>query len=88
MSIAQVDHHFLIAIAEKQNADSVGGGAVEFGVAFVDTSMGTFHLGYFDDDRYRSRLSTLLTRFNPVEIISAKRCVSAETRQVCLVLNN
>ena len=78
----QVDHHFLLAITEKLSPDSAAGGCAQFGVAFVDTSIGTFHLGHFDDDRYRSRLSTLLTRFNPVEIISARRSISAETRQV------
>lgn len=57
------------------------GGKVRFGVAFVDTSIGTFHLGHFEDDRYRSRFSTLLTRFSPVEIISAKRGVSTDTVQ-------
>ena len=78
----QVDHHFLMAVAEKRSSDSTGGGGVQFGVAFVDTSFGTFHLGHFDDDRYRSRLSTLLTRLSPVEIISARRSVSSETQQV------
>ena len=80
-----MDHHFLLAIIEKLSPDSIAGGCVQFGVAFVDTSIGSFHLGHFDDDRYRSRLSTLLTRFNPVEIISARRSVSAETRQVCQI---
>jgi DNA mismatch repair protein MSH6 len=58
------------------------GGRVEFGVAFVDTSIGSFQLGQFEDDRYRSRLSTLLTRYNPVEIILAKRGVSNDTTQL------
>lgn len=72
-----------MALWEKcEGADGSSGGRVEFGVAFVDTSIGTFHLGQFVDDRYRSRLSTLLTRFHPVEIISARRSISAETRQV------
>ena len=82
----QVDHHFLLAITEKLSPDSAAGGCAQFGFAFVDTSIGTFHLGHFDDDRYRSRLSTLLTRYNPVEIISARRNISAETRQVCKLL--
>lgn len=70
-----------MALWEKSGSDGAGG-RVEFGVAFVDTSIGNFYLGQFEDDRYRSRLSTLLTRYNPVEIISAKRGVSSDTSQV------
>lgn len=70
-----------MALWEKCGGEG-SGGRVEFGVAFVDTSIGTFHLSQFEDDRYRSRLSTLLTRFHPVEIISARRTISADTRQV------
>lgn len=77
----QVEHHFLMAVWEKNGAEAAGG-KVEFGVAFVDTSIGHFNLGHFEDDRYRSRLSTLLTRYNPVEIISSKRGVSTDTQQV------
>ena len=69
-----------MAVWEKSGSEAAGG-KVEFGVCFVDTSIGNFHLGQFEDDRYRSRLSTLLTRYNPVEIISAKRGVSADTTQ-------
>ena len=69
-----------MAIWEKCGEGS--GARVEFGVAFVDTSIGIFFLGQFDDDRYRSRLSTLLTRYRPVEIVSARRSISAETRQI------
>ena len=68
-----------MAIWEKCGSESR---SVEFGVAFVDTSVGHFHLGQFHDDRYRSRLSTLLTRFHPVEMISARRSISAETLQI------
>ena len=47
----QVDNHFLLAVTEKPAADAT----TEFGVAFVDTSIGTFYVGQFTDDRYRSR---------------------------------
>ena len=70
-----------MAVWEKCSGEAAGA-KVEFGIAFVDTSIGNFYLGHFEDDRYRSRFSTLLTRYNPVEIISAKRSVSSDTIQV------
>ena len=77
------ENGFLMAIWEKCGTEvSTGSRSVEFGVAFVDTSVGHFHLGQFKDDRYRSRLSTLIARFRVVEMISARRSISAETLQM------
>merc|ERR550519_2072994 len=36
-------------------------GKHKFGVAFVDTTIGTFHLGQFMDDRNLSRLRTMMS---------------------------
>jgi len=39
-----------------------------FGVCFVDTSIGTFHLGQFEDDRHNSSLFTLVAHYPPVQV--------------------
>lgn len=47
----------------------------EFGVAFVDSSTGLFHLGQFDDDRHRSRLRTLLAHYPADQVsLSLRMC--------------
>lgn len=51
---------YLLAISEYRTNDEI-----EFGVCFVDTSIGTFHLGQFKDDRCYSRLLTLLAEHPP-----------------------
>ena len=40
----------------------------QFGVAFIDTTIGTFHLGQFSDDRHLSRLRTLMAHYPPVQV--------------------
>ena len=59
-----------------------GAGETEVGVCLVDASIGTFTVGQFDDDRFRSRLSTLLTHYGPVEALTERRHLSAETRHL------
>jgi DNA mismatch repair protein MSH6 len=43
-----------------------------YGVCFVDTSIGVFHLGQFLDDRHASRLRTLVSHYPPVQVTCEK----------------
>ena len=52
---------YLLALIEKP-------GQV-FGVAFIDTTIGCFHIGQFSDDKQLSRLRTLGARFPPSEVL-------------------
>ena len=56
---------FLLALSEKENND----GAPVYGVSFVDTSIGTFYIGQFQDDRHSSRLRTLIATYPPAQVI-------------------
>ncbi|CAK1545535.1 unnamed protein product [Leptosia nina] len=51
---------FMMAIAEEEN-----NGISTYGVCFVDTSIGQFHMGQFKDDKHSSRLLTTLAHFPP-----------------------
>jgi hypothetical protein len=44
------------------------GSSVSYGVCFIDTSIGVFHLGQFVDDRHCSRLRTLFAHHPPVQV--------------------
>ena len=64
---------YLFALYENdQNQNS-------FGVAFVDTTIGVFHLGQFKDDKNLSRLRTLTAHYPPVELLYEKAGLSAST---------
>ncbi|KPM06281.1 DNA mismatch repair protein Msh6-like protein [Sarcoptes scabiei] len=43
--------------------------SLEYGVCFVDVSVGKFFLSQFKDDRFNSKLRIVLSHFCPVEII-------------------
>uniref|UniRef100_A0A0K0G0Z6 DNA mismatch repair protein n=1 Tax=Strongyloides venezuelensis TaxID=75913 RepID=A0A0K0G0Z6_STRVS len=45
-----------------------------FGVTFVDTTVGTFYLSQFTDDNVNSGLRTLLSHFQPTQLLIEKRC--------------
>ncbi|XP_074603536.1 DNA mismatch repair protein Msh6 [Brevipalpus obovatus] len=59
---------YLLAISEpygdNQNKDNP-----IFGVCFIETSIGKFHIGQFVDNRYCSKLRTLLTCYPASEIL-------------------
>ncbi|CAF1182110.1 unnamed protein product [Adineta steineri] len=54
----------------------------EFGVCFVDTTIAQFYIGQFEDDRYLSRLQTLLAQYPPVQILCEKNKISEKTKKV------
>lgn len=72
---------FLLSIKEKAEEESSGRCHL-YGVCFVDTSVGYFHVGQFQDDRHCSRLRTLIAHFAPAEILYEKGNPSVETRKI------
>ncbi|XP_014252185.1 DNA mismatch repair protein Msh6 [Cimex lectularius] len=69
---------YLLAIAEKE-IDSTKS---SYGICFVDTSIGTFHIGQFNDDRHSSRLRTLLATYPPVQVLFERNRLSKRTHQI------
>lgn len=57
--------NYLLSLVEKCN---VGSTISSFGVCFIDTTIGEFYLGQFDDDRCNSRLLTMLAHHPPVHV--------------------
>lgn len=53
-----------------------------FGVCFIDTSLGQFHIGEFEDDKHCSRLLTLLSHYPPVLVLSEREGISPRTAQI------
>ncbi|XP_063239704.1 DNA mismatch repair protein Msh6 [Bacillus rossius redtenbacheri] len=73
----QPESSYLLALTEKAGADKS-----TFGVCFVDTSIGLFHLGQFDDDRHCSRLRTLLAHQPPVQVLYERGALSERTQRL------
>jgi len=63
---------YLLALYES-NAEQA------YGVAFVDTTIGVFHIGQFTDDKNLSRLRTLTAHYPPVEILFERGGLSNTT---------
>lgn len=72
---------FLLCLKEKTEEESSGRSRA-YGVCFVDTSVGHFHVGQFADDRHCSRLRTLIAHHSPAEVLFEKGNPSAETRKM------
>uniref|UniRef100_A0A671YM23 DNA mismatch repair protein n=1 Tax=Sparus aurata TaxID=8175 RepID=A0A671YM23_SPAAU len=72
---------FLLSLKEKAEEES-SGQCRTYGVCFVDTSVGYFHVGQFADDRHCSRLRTLIAHFSAAEVLFEKGNPSVETRKI------
>ncbi|XP_069105499.1 DNA mismatch repair protein Msh6-like [Argopecten irradians] len=79
---SEAQNSFLLAIAEKEGNTE---GSSNYGVCFVDTSIGKFHIGQFPDDRYCSRLRTLIAHYTPSQVLFEKNKMTPKTQ---LVLKN
>ncbi|XP_077469004.1 DNA mismatch repair protein Msh6 [Stigmatopora argus] len=79
---AETQSKFLLSLKEKSKDEGKGGSCRLYGVCFVDTSVGFFHVGQFPDDRHCSRLRTLMARFPPAEVLFEKGNPSIETRKI------
>lgn len=72
---------YLLAFIEKPCQDVCLGGSV-FGVCFVDTSIGKFHLGQFKDDRQCSRFLTMISQFPPAQILYERHNLSPKVQHI------
>ncbi|XP_061180194.1 DNA mismatch repair protein Msh6-like isoform X2 [Saccostrea echinata] len=81
--IAEASSSYLLALCEK---DAGQFGQSIYGVCFVDTTIGKFQIGQFTDDRYCSRLRTLIAHFTPVQVLMPRGKVSEKT--LSLINNN
>ncbi|KAK7902181.1 hypothetical protein WMY93_018950 [Mugilogobius chulae] len=72
---------FLLSLKEKAEEES-SGRCRTYGVCFVDTSVGHFYVGQFEDDRHCSRLRTLIAHYPPAEVLFEKGNPSVETRKI------
>lgn len=70
------------------NLNSLGGtfqhtpNSNRFGVCFIDTSLGEFNIGEFEDDKHCSRLLTLLSHHFPVLVLHERNGISGRTAQI------
>ncbi|KAJ8674770.1 hypothetical protein QAD02_010556 [Eretmocerus hayati] len=70
---------YLLAIAEQK---MTGHTVSTFGVCFIDTSIGIFHLGQFQDDRFNSKLLTMLAHYPPAHIIYERGNLTQSTLKI------
>nr|XP_046257364.1 DNA mismatch repair protein Msh6 [Scatophagus argus] len=78
---SETQSKFLLSLKEKAEEES-SGRCRTYGVCFVDTSVGFFHVGQFPDDRHCSRLRTLIAHFPPAEVLFERGNPSVETRKI------
>ncbi|EDV52086.1 probable DNA mismatch repair protein Msh6 [Drosophila erecta] len=69
--------NYMLAIVEQDE-----GTWSRYGVCFIDTSIGDFHVGEFEDDKNCSRLLTLLSHHMPVLLLNEKSALSQRSQQI------
>ncbi|XP_043250330.1 probable DNA mismatch repair protein Msh6 [Colletes gigas] len=74
--------NYLLSLVEKRPS---GTNLSHYGVCFLDTTIGDFILGQFEDDRCNSRILTLLAHYPPVHVVYERGNLSQKTLQI---LNN
>ncbi|NXR35893.1 MSH6 protein, partial [Zosterops hypoxanthus] len=74
------ENHSKFLLCLKENCDSAG--TRVYGVCFVDTSVGKFHVGQFPDDRHCSRFRTLVAHYTPVQVLFEKGNLSVDTQKI------
>ena len=74
----QRDHSekYMLSLTERR---SDGASAVEFGVCVLDSATSAFEVGSFVDDEYQTRLATLLSQLQPVEVVFVQGGLSTTT---------
>ncbi|OQV25128.1 DNA mismatch repair protein Msh6 [Hypsibius exemplaris] len=75
------DASCLLSICEKFRVD-MGTETYEYGVCILYPGRGCFLIGQFKEDRYHSRLRTLLAQHTPNEIILERGSVSAKLSKI------
>ncbi|MEE6474210.1 hypothetical protein FKM82_010317 [Ascaphus truei] len=76
------ESHNKYLLCFKEKMEDFSGQQRVYGVCFVDTSVGKFHIGQFDDDRHCSRFRTLVAHFSPVQILFERGNPSVNTRKI------
>ncbi|CAO1420365.1 unnamed protein product [Diamesa tonsa] len=76
--LSSFDPNYMMAITEKV----LGPTSSRYGVCFIDTTLGNFTLGEFDDDQQCSRLLTLLSHYTPVLVLFPKNELSVNTTKI------
>ncbi|XP_065191374.1 DNA mismatch repair protein Msh6-like [Sycon ciliatum] len=71
---------YLLAITEKASSECAG--VPQYGVCFIDTTIGCFHIGQFTDDRQCSRLRTLVAHYPPVQVLYPRHALSQATLHI------
>lgn len=74
---------YMMSIAEKEME-----GSTRYGVCFVDTSIGTFHIVEFNDDKHSSRLLALLSEHPPTLLLIERGRLSRKTQDILKTLGN
>uniref|UniRef100_S4RVU6 DNA mismatch repair protein n=1 Tax=Petromyzon marinus TaxID=7757 RepID=S4RVU6_PETMA len=92
---SDAQNKFLLAVREREGppggsgnnsgANETGASVRTYGVCFVDTSVGVFHLGQFTDDRHCSRFRTLVAHHAPAQVLYERGGLSAETQKIVRV---
>ncbi|GJQ69953.1 putative component of the post-replicative DNA mismatch repair system (MMR) [Trypoxylus dichotomus] len=69
---------YMLAIAEKEQDDH----NIKYGICFVDTSIGVFHMAEFLDDRHCSKLLILLSEHPPTLVLTDRSRTSTTTYDI------
>ncbi|MCI4376690.1 hypothetical protein PGIGA_G00191290 [Pangasianodon gigas] len=78
---SEAESKYLLSVKEKNQEENAGQCHI-YGVCFIDSSVGRFYVGQFQDDRHCSRLRTLLAHYVPAQVLFEKGNLSAETRKI------
>lgn len=78
---SESESKYLLSVKEKSQEENLGQCHI-YGVSFIDSSVGRFYVGQFQDDRHCSRLRTLLAHYVPAQVLFEKGNLSADTRKI------
>lgn len=76
---------YLLAIIETNDLmkrDCIETNVCTYGVCIVETSLGVFHIGQFEDDLHRSNLLLMLTHYPPGLILYPRNGISDRTQNI------
>ena len=56
-----------------------------YGICFVDTTVGNFFVGQFEDDRNCSKFRTTLAQYPPAQILYDRNRISKESKNISML---
>lgn len=80
--ISSFNPNYILSVAEHKSKTSN-----RFGICFVDTTIGDFTLGEFDDDSQASRLLTLLSHYTPALVLFERNGNSQSVTKIIKNIN-